>query len=250
MKIHGMSVRHRRGWLSPLGLVRDRLGATRGRGRSRVRRSLHRGHLGDGRGLQEAGSDRCRRPKSVETTPEILTADGYKGWEGGCSFTSVKENGAGKWTVETDCRRPPRNGRTTRRGNSIAPRAASRSRSTTRRPNSCAAMLGRGTEAVTDLTGLTLAEARDGLKAKKFSATELTKAHIEAIEAANAALNAYVLPDARGGAGSRSRKRRAPCQGRGAPARGPAARQQGSVRHQGRAHDRVLEDPRRLQAHV
>jgi aspartyl-tRNA(Asn)/glutamyl-tRNA(Gln) amidotransferase subunit A len=46
---------------------------------------------------------------------------------------------------------------------------------------------------VTDLTGLTLAEARDGLKAKTFSATELTKAHIEAIEAANEALNAYVL---------------------------------------------------------
>ncbi len=46
---------------------------------------------------------------------------------------------------------------------------------------------------MTDLTGLTLAEARDGLKAKTFSATELTKAHIEAIEAANDALNAYVL---------------------------------------------------------
>ncbi len=39
-------------------------------------------------------------PKSVETTPEILTADGYKGWEGGCSFSSVKEDGAGKWTVD------------------------------------------------------------------------------------------------------------------------------------------------------
>jgi aspartyl-tRNA(Asn)/glutamyl-tRNA(Gln) amidotransferase subunit A len=46
---------------------------------------------------------------------------------------------------------------------------------------------------VTDLTGLTLAEARDGLKAKTFSATELTKAHIDAIEAANGALNAYIL---------------------------------------------------------
>jgi hypothetical protein len=42
-------------------------------------------------------------PKNVETTPEILTADGYQGWEGGCSFKSVKENGAGKWTVETAC---------------------------------------------------------------------------------------------------------------------------------------------------
>jgi aspartyl-tRNA(Asn)/glutamyl-tRNA(Gln) amidotransferase subunit A len=45
---------------------------------------------------------------------------------------------------------------------------------------------------VTDLTRLTLTEARDGLKAKRFSATELTKAHIAAIEQARA-LNAYVL---------------------------------------------------------
>lgn len=42
-------------------------------------------------------------PKSVETTPETLTPDGYKGWEGGCTFTSVTENGPGKWTVKTDC---------------------------------------------------------------------------------------------------------------------------------------------------
>jgi aspartyl-tRNA(Asn)/glutamyl-tRNA(Gln) amidotransferase subunit A len=40
---------------------------------------------------------------------------------------------------------------------------------------------------------LSLAEARDGLKAKKFSAVELTKAHLAAIDAANAALNAFVL---------------------------------------------------------
>lgn len=46
---------------------------------------------------------------------------------------------------------------------------------------------------MSELTGLTLAEARDGLKAKTFSATELTKAHIQAIEAANPVLNAYVL---------------------------------------------------------
>jgi aspartyl-tRNA(Asn)/glutamyl-tRNA(Gln) amidotransferase subunit A len=45
---------------------------------------------------------------------------------------------------------------------------------------------------VTELTHLTIAEARDGLKAKTFSATELTKAHIAAIEKARA-LNAYVL---------------------------------------------------------
>ena len=46
---------------------------------------------------------------------------------------------------------------------------------------------------MTDLTKLTLAQARDGLKAKTFTATELTQAHLKAIEAGNAALNAYVL---------------------------------------------------------
>ena len=46
---------------------------------------------------------------------------------------------------------------------------------------------------MTDLTSLTLSEARDGLKKKQFTATELTKAFLGAIEAGNAALNAYVL---------------------------------------------------------
>ena len=46
---------------------------------------------------------------------------------------------------------------------------------------------------MSDLTRLTLAEAREGLSKKSFSATELTEAHIGAIEAANSALNAYVL---------------------------------------------------------
>ncbi|MDX3807405.1 Asp-tRNA(Asn)/Glu-tRNA(Gln) amidotransferase subunit GatA [Bosea thiooxidans] len=45
---------------------------------------------------------------------------------------------------------------------------------------------------MTDLTRLTLTEARDGLKTKTFSATELTKAHIAAVEKGRA-LNAYVL---------------------------------------------------------
>jgi aspartyl-tRNA(Asn)/glutamyl-tRNA(Gln) amidotransferase subunit A len=43
-----------------------------------------------------------------------------------------------------------------------------------------------------DLTKLTLTEARDGLKAKDFTATDLAKAHIAAVEAARD-LNAYVL---------------------------------------------------------
>ncbi len=45
---------------------------------------------------------------------------------------------------------------------------------------------------MTDLTRLTLAAARDGLKAKTFSSAELTAAYLTAIEAANPKLNAYV----------------------------------------------------------
>ena len=47
---------------------------------------------------------------------------------------------------------------------------------------------------MTDLTKLTLAEARDGLAARKFTSTELTRALLGAIDAANPHLNAYVLP--------------------------------------------------------
>jgi aspartyl-tRNA(Asn)/glutamyl-tRNA(Gln) amidotransferase subunit A len=43
-----------------------------------------------------------------------------------------------------------------------------------------------------DLTTLTLAQARDGLAKKSFSAAELAEAHVEAVAAARA-LNAYVL---------------------------------------------------------
>jgi aspartyl-tRNA(Asn)/glutamyl-tRNA(Gln) amidotransferase subunit A len=46
---------------------------------------------------------------------------------------------------------------------------------------------------MSDLTKLTLAEARAGLGAKRFSATELTKALLAAVEGGNGALNAYVL---------------------------------------------------------
>lgn len=42
-----------------------------------------------------------------------------------------------------------------------------------------------------DLTHLTLADARDALKSKKISALELTRAHIEAVEAARA-LNCFI----------------------------------------------------------
>src|SRR3569832_110057 len=45
---------------------------------------------------------------------------------------------------------------------------------------------------MTDLTSLTLAEARKGLAAKTFTSLELTEAHLSAIEAARA-LNAFVM---------------------------------------------------------
>src|SRR4030081_1579756 len=45
---------------------------------------------------------------------------------------------------------------------------------------------------MTDLTSLTLAEARSGLASKSFTSLELTDAHVEAIEAARA-LNAFVM---------------------------------------------------------
>ena len=45
---------------------------------------------------------------------------------------------------------------------------------------------------MTDLTKLSLADARKGLKSKSFSSAELTGAYLGAIEAANPKLNAYV----------------------------------------------------------
>jgi aspartyl-tRNA(Asn)/glutamyl-tRNA(Gln) amidotransferase subunit A len=42
------------------------------------------------------------------------------------------------------------------------------------------------------LTDLTIAQARDGLRAKAFSAVELTMAHLHAIETLNPRLNAYI----------------------------------------------------------
>jgi aspartyl-tRNA(Asn)/glutamyl-tRNA(Gln) amidotransferase subunit A len=45
---------------------------------------------------------------------------------------------------------------------------------------------------MTDLTSLSIAEARDRLKSRDISAVELTKSYLSAIDAANGALNAYV----------------------------------------------------------
>jgi aspartyl-tRNA(Asn)/glutamyl-tRNA(Gln) amidotransferase subunit A len=49
---------------------------------------------------------------------------------------------------------------------------------------------------MTDLTTLTLADARDGLRTKAFTSLELTRAFLAAIEAANPALNAYIVTTA------------------------------------------------------
>ena len=46
----------------------------------------------------------------------------------------------------------------------------------------------------TDLTGLTLKAALDGLKSKQFASAEITQAHVDAV-AASKSLNAYVLAD-------------------------------------------------------
>lgn len=50
---------------------------------------------------------------------------------------------------------------------------------------------------MSELTSLTIAEARDKLRAKQITATELTEAYISAIDAANGQINAYikVTPD-------------------------------------------------------
>ena len=45
---------------------------------------------------------------------------------------------------------------------------------------------------MSELTSLTIAEARDKLRAKQITATELTEAYISAIDAANGQINAYI----------------------------------------------------------
>ncbi|MCP8895545.1 Asp-tRNA(Asn)/Glu-tRNA(Gln) amidotransferase subunit GatA [Shinella daejeonensis] len=47
---------------------------------------------------------------------------------------------------------------------------------------------------MTDLTRLTIAEAREKLAAREITAVELTDAYLAAIDSANASLNAYVAP--------------------------------------------------------
>src|SRR5450759_3885529 len=46
--------------------------------------------------------------------------------------------------------------------------------------------------AVTELTDLTIAQGRGGLRAREFTAVDLALAHLHAIEALNPRLNAYL----------------------------------------------------------
>jgi len=46
---------------------------------------------------------------------------------------------------------------------------------------------------MSELTALSIAEIREGLRGREFSALELTNAYLKAIDAANAALNAYIV---------------------------------------------------------
>lgn len=53
-----------------------------------------------------AGGDR-----NIETVPETLTADGFFGWEGGCTFASITEIEKGrKWKTRLHCVDGPNEG--------------------------------------------------------------------------------------------------------------------------------------------
>jgi aspartyl-tRNA(Asn)/glutamyl-tRNA(Gln) amidotransferase subunit A len=94
---------------------------------------------------------------------------------------------------------------------------------------------------MSDPISMTLAEARDALKAKKISSTELTTALVRSVEQSRG-LNAFVTetPDrAMAMAAGKRRGRRA---GR------PAAGDQGSVLHQGREDHGGQPDPGQFRA--
>ncbi len=103
---------------------------------------------------------------------------------------------------------------------------------------------------MTDLTALTLAEARDGLKAKTFSATELTKAHSMPSKrpTTRSTPTCCVTPERRWKPQAESDRRLA--KGEARPLEGLPLGNKDLFCHQGRAHHRVLEDPRRFQADV
>lgn len=61
---------------------------------------------------QYATSEQCEKlrkieaggPKNVGTAPELLDADGFHSWEGGCEFTKIFEHAPGtSWTAIMVC---------------------------------------------------------------------------------------------------------------------------------------------------
>ena len=100
---------------------------------------------------------------------------------------------------------------------------------------------------VSELTSLSLAEARDGLKKKSFSAAELTAAHQTAIEKARA-LNAFVLETPERAAEMAKASDARIAQGKSRAARGHSACRQGYVLHGGSALDGLFAHPRQFRA--
>jgi hypothetical protein len=100
---------------------------------------------------------------------------------------------------------------------------------------------------MTDLTSLTLAQARDGLRKKEITAAELTDAHVGAVEAARA-LNAFVreTPDHARAMARASDARLA--KGEGGPLEGIPLGIKDLFCTKGRAHDGLLAHPRRIHA--
>ena len=101
---------------------------------------------------------------------------------------------------------------------------------------------------MSELTGLTVAEARDALRKKDFSARELTEAHLAAIDAANGALNAFLfaVPDKALDMAKASDARLA--KGKGLPLDGIPLGVKDLFCTRGCAHHRRLRRARRLQA--
>ena len=91
---------------------------------------------------------------------------------------------------------------------------------------------------MTDLTSLTLAEARDRLKSRTISSVEIIKAHLEAIERAKG-LNAFVAITADKALQMAEAEPSAPRHERGGAARGVADRRQGPLRNRRRSYPGV-----------
>jgi hypothetical protein len=55
-------------------------------------------------GCQKVAALEAGSVRSVTTVPETLTQDGYATWEGGCTFSEIRETEPGrKWSVKTAC---------------------------------------------------------------------------------------------------------------------------------------------------